>query len=68
MARIAKWSKEKKPLFTEKTIGNCIVSSSILSNLIIKAIRLLLKSTFDSEIFPTMEAAMIWAKSKLSEK
>jgi hypothetical protein len=68
MARIAEWSKENKPLFKETTLGNCIVSSSILSNLIIKAIRLLLKSTFDSEIFSTMEAAMIWAKSKLPEK
>jgi hypothetical protein len=68
MSRIAQWSKKNKPLFTEKTLGNCIVSSSILSNLIIKAIKLLLKSTFDSEIYSTMDAAMIWAKSKLPKK
>ncbi len=68
MGRIRNWSIKNHALFQEKTLGSCIVSSSILSTLIIKAIGLLLKSSFTSEIFSSMEAAVSWAKKRLNEK
>ena len=65
--RISKWSKNNQPLFLEKTLGSCVVTSTILSNLIIRALRFLMKSNFDAEIFSNMDQALIWAK-KLSNK
>ncbi len=68
MSRIRNWSLQHKQIFLQKNIKSCVVSSSILSTLIIKAIRLLLKSTFDSEIFSNMDTALSWAKKSLNEK
>jgi len=68
MSKIKNWSIEKRPLFEKKQLGSCVVSSSILSTLIIKGIRFLLKSSFDSEIVSNMDTALSWAKKRLNEK
>ena len=67
LSRIRNWSISKQRLFAEKEIASCVVSSSILSTLIIKAIRILLKSDFHSEIFSNMDTALRWAQKKLLE-
>jgi hypothetical protein len=67
LSRIRNWSISKQNLFTEKKIASCVVSSSILSTLIIKAIRFLLKSDFHSEIFSNMDTAISWAQKRLVE-
>ncbi|HVD98230.1 MAG TPA: hypothetical protein VNB90_08485 [Cytophagaceae bacterium] len=68
LSRIRKWSLDSKALFDEKTLATGVVSSSVLSSLIIKAIRFLLKSNFTSEIFSNMDTALSWAKKRLNEK
>jgi hypothetical protein len=66
--RISKWAQEKHPLFKEKTLGTAVVTSSILSNLIIKGIRFLTKQQFDAEVFSNMEAAIAWGKKLIQEQ
>jgi hypothetical protein len=66
--RITNWSKENKALFKEKTLGTCVVSSSVLSNLMIKGIKLLMKSSFEAEVFSNMEDAIKWAQKQLETK
>lgn len=68
MSRIRNWTILNQPHFAEKQLGSCIVSASVLSNLTIRGIRLLLKSSFKSEIFSNMESALSWAKKRLDEK
>lgn len=67
LSRIRTWSISKQSLFVQKQIGSCVVSSSILSTLVIKAIRILLKSDFHSEIFSNMDIAKNWAQKRLME-
>jgi hypothetical protein len=68
MARIRNWTILHQSLFAEKQLASCTVSASVLSNLTIRGIRLLLKSSFKSEIFSNMESALSWAKKRLDEK
>jgi hypothetical protein len=65
ITRISEWSKKNKTLFREKTIDTCVVSTSILSTLIMKAMKFMMKSSFKAEIYSSMSLAMQWADTTL---
>ncbi len=65
--RISKWSKSKEALFKENTLSTCVVTSSILSNLVIKSLKILLKSTFKAKVFQNVDQAIYWSQEQLSQ-
>lgn len=65
LVRISKWGSSKTALFQANTIGTCVVTSSILSNLILKSLKVLLKSNFNASVFSSMELALEWSKEQL---
>jgi hypothetical protein len=64
--KIGKWSKEKTPLFLEKTYGTCLVNTSVIANIIMKGIFLFTGSQ-QTPIFSKMEEAIKWADGVLAK-
>lgn len=67
ITRIKNWGIAQRALFAEKTLDTAVVTSSVLSTLIVKTIRLLIKSDFQSEMFTNLDSALRWAKKRLAE-